>query len=75
MAQASSLVERLRARLQALSPLPSGERPVTASFGLAAWRGDECAADLLLRADQALYRAKSGGRNRIVADTLFGVVG
>ena len=75
MAQASSLVERLRVRLEALPPLPSGERPVTASFGLAAWRGDESAADLLLRADQALYRAKSAGRNRVVADTLFGVVG
>jgi diguanylate cyclase (GGDEF)-like protein len=75
MAQASLLVERLRARLEALHALPSDERPVTASFGLAAWRGDESAADLVRRADRALYRAKNAGRNRVVADTLFGAVG
>jgi len=75
MAQATSLVERLRARLETLQALPSGERPVTASFGLAAWRGDESAADLVRRVDQALYRAKSAGRNRVVADTLFGAIG
>ena len=75
MAQATSLVERLRSRLEALPALPSGEQPVTASFGLAAWRGDEGAADLVRRADPALYRAKDDGRDRVVADTLFGAVG
>jgi diguanylate cyclase (GGDEF)-like protein len=75
VAQATSLLERLRARLEALQVLPSGERPVTASFGLAAWRGDESAADLVRRADQALYRAKNAGRNRVVADSLFGAIG
>ena len=75
VAQASALLERLRSRLEALPVLPSGERPVTASFGLAAWRGDESAADLVRRADQALYRAKNAGRNRVVADSLFGVIG
>ena len=75
MAEANSLLQRLRARMETAQPLPSGERPVTASFGLAAWRGDESPGDLVRRADQALYRAKNAGRNRVVADSLFGAVG
>lgn len=75
MAEANSLLQRLRARMETVQALPSGERPVTASFGLAAWRGNETAGDLVRRADQALYRAKDAGRNRVVADSLFGAVG
>lgn len=75
MAQATALAERLRARLQAQQALPAGEPPVTASFGLAAWRGGESAADLVRRADQALYRAKNNGRNRVEADSLFCALG
>ncbi len=49
---------------------PSGERisKVTASFGVAKLRADESANDLLQRADQLLYAAKSRGRNCVVAD-------
>ncbi len=75
MAQATALAERLRARLEVMQALPAGERPVTASFGLAAWRGGESAADLVRRADQALYRAKGSGRNRVEADSLFRALG
>ncbi len=75
MAQATALAERLRARLEALQSLPPGEAPVTASFGLAAWRAGESAADLVRRADQALYRAKAAGRNRVEADSLFRALG
>jgi diguanylate cyclase len=49
---------------------PSGERisKVTASFGVAKLRADESANDLLHRADELLYAAKSRGRNCVVAD-------
>ena len=74
MAQATSLADRLRSRLETLQSLPAGEPPVTGSFGLAAWRAGESAGDLVRRADQALYRAEAGGRNRVEADSLFGVL-
>jgi diguanylate cyclase len=49
---------------------PSGERisKVTASFRVAKLRADESANDLLQRADELLYAAKSRGRNCVVAD-------
>jgi PleD family two-component response regulator len=39
---------------------------VTCSVGLACWDFQEHAANLVERADQALYLAKAGGRNRHV---------
>ena len=46
----------------------SDSPPVTASFGVASLMADESAADLLARADAALYRAKTGGRNQVMVD-------
>ncbi|MEJ0062389.1 MAG: diguanylate cyclase [Alphaproteobacteria bacterium] len=65
---ARQVVERLREALANWSiPLP-GREPlrVTASFGLIQAKPDRTIADLLHDADQALYRAKHAGRNRIV---------
>ena len=36
---------------------------VTVSQGIALWREDESVADMLARADEALYRVKETGRN------------
>jgi two-component system cell cycle response regulator len=46
-----------------------GALSVTISIGIARMEGEGDTADALLhRADQALYRAKRSGRNRVVAD-------
>jgi two-component system cell cycle response regulator len=72
MAVAAMVAERLRRRIAA-DPfaIQGGARsiPVTISIGIAGLRGrDDAAAALLKRADQALYRAKRDGRNRVVPD-------
>ncbi len=40
-------------------------RRLTASFGVAEWQPDESYADLLMRADAALYNAKNSGRDQV----------
>ena len=67
LADATGAAERLCRELAAqvrVNPPPL----ITASFGVAALHADESGADLLSRADAALYRAKTSGRNRVVAD-------
>jgi len=72
MAVATLVAERLRRRIAA-EPFAidhgSGKAEVTISIGIASLgHSDESAANVLKRADQALYRAKRDGRNRVVAD-------
>lgn len=54
---AAGILERLRAAT------PAGR---SCSAGLAVWDGVEAPDELLDRADAALYRAKAGGRDRLV---------
>ena len=72
MAVAAAVAERVRRGI-ATEPFPiNGGKSaveVTISIGLAGLSDPiDTAADVLKRADQALYRAKRDGRNRVVAD-------
>ncbi len=72
MAVATIVAERLRRRI-ASEPfgIAQGARAinVTISIGIATLdTADDNASTILKRADQALYRAKRDGRNRVVAD-------
>jgi two-component system cell cycle response regulator len=72
MAVATMVAERLRRGI-ATEPFSVGQGAgtveVTISIGIAALNGaKDSAAALLKRADQALYRAKRDGRNRVVPD-------
>lgn len=51
---------------EAVASMPTG-LPVTISIGVAALQPDEDASSLLSRADQALYKAKGEGRDRVCA--------
>jgi two-component system cell cycle response regulator len=71
LAVATMVAERLRRRIASEPfPIQQGSRTieVTISIGISALGGDDNAASLLKRADQALYRAKRDGRNRVVPD-------
>lgn len=71
LADGVKVAEKLRLAIEGLKlrkrddnlPLPK----VTASFGVAEYDGEELAESLTHRADEALYRAKAEGRNRVVA--------
>jgi diguanylate cyclase (GGDEF)-like protein len=58
LSDATMVVDRLR------SATPG---PTTCSIGVVSWDFQEGPADLVGRADRALYTAKAGGRNRYVA--------
>lgn len=65
--EAWHLAQRLREQIAAHQVLEQG-RPISAtvSIGLASVRPDEELDELLRRADENLYAAKNGGRNRVV---------
>jgi diguanylate cyclase len=62
----AKLLETLRAAIEACPFHFKGERvTITISMGLASFRAGEHSDLVLKRADQALYRAKNAGRNRV----------
>ncbi len=71
MAVATMVAERLRRRIASEPfPIQKGAKviEVTISIGIAALGPNDNAAAVIKRADQALYRAKRDGRNRVVPD-------
>jgi len=69
LSKAADLAEKLRHRIMNTDFVPEDPLPVTASFGVAATQGDLNFEDAFRQADQALYLAKSRGRNCVVAAT------
>jgi diguanylate cyclase (GGDEF)-like protein len=68
------IVERTRAKLMTRAFSFGGSQvTVTASFGVAGFRGETAPAfgELISRADRALYRAKQLGRNRVEFEPLL----
>lgn len=65
---AHAVAERIRVAIEHTEFLINGTRvPLTISLGLASMapQREEQLADLIRRADEALYRAKAAGRNRV----------
>lgn len=66
LAAGAKLAEKLRAAIEACPFHFKGEPvTITVSMGLTAFRAGESSDQVLKRADQALYRAKTAGRNRV----------
>lgn len=61
------LAESIRARVQGLAPFGDDERSVTVSIGVSVFTPgtQQDLAQVLGAADEALYRAKANGRNRV----------
>jgi diguanylate cyclase (GGDEF)-like protein len=60
------VAERIRTQIEAMAiPTASGPIRTTVSAGIAYSTGTESIRSLLMRADEALYEAKSAGRNRV----------
>ncbi|MGM0769899.1 MAG: diguanylate cyclase [Pseudomonadota bacterium] len=62
-----ALAERVRKAIAA-APIKSVPAPVTASIGVACWQKGDSRKSMVARADDAMYRAKSAGRDRVMAD-------
>jgi diguanylate cyclase (GGDEF)-like protein len=68
VAGAVRLADRMRVAVKGIVVnSEKGPVSVTASFGVAELVDGDDAARLLARADACLYRAKRGGRDRVVA--------
>ncbi|MGM0768902.1 MAG: PAS domain-containing protein [Pseudomonadota bacterium] len=65
--EAFSIIERLRSTVEQTS---WPHRAITISAGLYSWRDGMSKEALVEAADQRLYAAKRGGRNRVVADAV-----
>lgn len=67
--QGRAVAEKLRVEIEACHfELDDGvSLKISASFGVVVFEHDDTLESLIVRADQALYSAKDGGRNRVAA--------
>lgn len=64
---AGRMVARVREALVEHPLVDNGQKiPLTASFGIAVFSGDETKEELMMRADRALYQAKEAGRDSVI---------
>lgn len=63
---AIAAAERIRKKVAQMN-VPDCSRVITISLGVATWITGEAPQEFISRADAALYRAKSSGRNRVEA--------
>jgi diguanylate cyclase (GGDEF)-like protein len=71
--RALHVAERLREAIETGGFAYADGKPVTVSVGVAYARAVDGTADVVERADRALYRAKNAGRNRVVESPLLAV--
>lgn len=71
--RALQVAERLRSAIESSGPRHADGKPVTVSVGVAYARAVDGSGDVVERADRALYRAKTAGRNRVVESPLVAV--
>jgi diguanylate cyclase (GGDEF)-like protein len=78
LTKAAELAEKLRQIVMQTNFIPEDPLPITASFGVSATHADQNFEDAFRQADEALYLAKSRGRNCVVAaaeDQMHNVTG
>ncbi|MDR2352593.1 MAG: GGDEF domain-containing protein [Deltaproteobacteria bacterium] len=67
--EAYGIAEEIRDKIQNTQIMVRGKNiPVTISGGVSQYREGDTIESFIERADQALYRAKSGGRNRVLIE-------
>jgi diguanylate cyclase (GGDEF)-like protein len=66
ISMAAELAEKLRREIMDTDFIPEDPLPITASFGVSSSGSDKSFEDAFRQADQALYLAKSRGRNCVV---------
>jgi diguanylate cyclase (GGDEF)-like protein len=69
LAKAADLAEKLRRTIMETNFIPENPLPITASLGVATATEGQGFEDAFRKADQALYLAKSRGRNCVVASS------
>jgi diguanylate cyclase (GGDEF)-like protein len=67
LSKAADLAEKLRHLIKETNFIPEDPLQVTASFGVSVSNADQSFEDAFRQADQALYLAKSRGRDCVVA--------